>query len=73
MAKEIEKRKSRTGLKLFAAFCLGVAVGFLCSPAKNGIGNNCGNQTTHYHWTGDDEFPIPDVETEKAELESDAE
>ena len=73
MEKDIRKRKSHTGLKLLAAFCVGVAVGFLCAPAKNGIGNNNGNTTNHYHWSGDDEFPIPDSETETAELESDAE
>ncbi len=42
------------GLKIFAAFCAGLAVGLLVSPAKNGIGCNSGNLThNHYHW--DDE------------------
>lgn len=72
MEREIRKRKNHMRLKLFAAFCVGVAVGLLCSPAKNGIGNNCGNTTYHYRWE-DDEFPMPDAAAEKAELEPDAE
>lgn len=47
-------RNNHTGLKIFAAFCGGLALGLLMSPIKNGIGNNSGNITNHYHW--DDEL-----------------
>ncbi len=47
-------RNSHTGLKIFAAFCGGLALGLLMSPIKNGIGCNSGNITNHYHW--DDEL-----------------
>jgi hypothetical protein len=32
-----------------ASFFAGLALGFMASPVKNGIGNNSGNQT-HYHY-----------------------
>lgn len=47
-------RNNHTGLKIFAAFCGGLALGLLMSPIKNGIGCNSGNITNHYHW--DDEL-----------------
>lgn len=43
-------KASHTGLKVFAAFCGGLALGLLLSPIKNGIGCNSGNLTNHYHY-----------------------
>lgn len=43
-------KANHTGLKVFAAFCGGLALGLLVSPIKNGIGCNSGNITNHYHY-----------------------
>jgi len=40
-------------------FSLGVVLGFLISPAKNGVGNNCGNTTNNFYdkdHSTDDEY-----------------
>lgn len=43
------------------SFSLGVALGFLISPVKNGIYNFAGNTTNHY----DDKKPAPKSESEE--------
>jgi hypothetical protein len=31
------------------AFSVGIVLGFLVAPAKNGVGNNSGNTTNNYY------------------------
>ncbi|WP_078552163.1 hypothetical protein [Bacillus alkalicellulosilyticus] len=47
--KKIEMKKSEIFTWTAMAFSMGIALGFLLSPAKNGFGNNCGNTTNHYY------------------------
>lgn len=55
-------KKSMVFLIGFACFFAGVGLGFMISPAKNGMGNNCGNNTNNY-WGKEpddgDEFDEP--------------
>lgn len=44
----MEKREIFTLSAL--AFSMGVVVGFLISPVKNGIGNNSGNNIKNYYY-----------------------
>lgn len=42
--------KKREILLLTAlSFSIGVIAGFLISPVKEGLGNNCGNKVTNYY------------------------
>lgn len=47
-------RTSTAILTALLTFFAGIFVGFLLSPVKRGIGNNCGNTTTAYYGGGKD-------------------
>lgn len=48
----VKKRKSRKKPGLWApslGFFMGMSIGFLISPIKQGMGNNSGNTTNNYY------------------------
>ena len=55
--KGCDPRRGRIQLPLLTFF-IGVTLGLLMSPIKQGIGNNSGNSTNHYY--GKDE-PLEEV------------
>lgn len=61
---EIKKNKSKNGWAMFAMLMLGIVIGFLIAPIKNGIscGNNNGNNNT---FTGNSASVNKDNEAEE--------
>ncbi len=57
----------KSGILLgLACFFAGMAIGFLVAPVKEGIGNNCGNNT-HYHYHEPEEHKDKKDKKEKKE------
>jgi hypothetical protein len=47
--KEFGMRNREIFMLSALTFSMGIVMGFLISPAKNGFGNNSGNTTNHYY------------------------
>ncbi|WNF24892.1 hypothetical protein [Mesobacillus jeotgali] len=52
-------RKNEVFTYTALAFSIGIVLGFLISPAKNGFGNNSGNNIKNYYYNN----PLGDNET----------
>ena len=66
----VKKRKSRKKPGLWApslGFFMGMSIGFLISPIKQGMGNNSGNNTTHNYYGNEKPKDQKDKEKEARE------